>query len=235
MEIKEIHMNNDEYKIIYDANKLIYRIEFQYPNPILINSILKTKLIPGAIRDEDYKIIKFKANSVISLQQFQRENHNQKTNTTALLINSLSKQLNYLITEENHTILGYSLENTIVINEQKFIFLGPELLKEIDEKEEIFISRPFTKNEFFIAPELQKIKSLPSYIHYKTAYFSLGCLALSMLIGNSEFYDEYLQSNQTPSSLINSLQTHASQNTKIYWLLSRCFLEEPKQRSILFI
>ena len=89
MKKKEINIDNYEYKIIYDTNKLIYRIEFQYPNPILVNSILKTKLIPGAIRDEDYKIIKFKANSVISLQQFQRENHNQKTNTTALLINSL--------------------------------------------------------------------------------------------------------------------------------------------------
>jgi hypothetical protein len=234
MEIKEIHTNNDEYKIIYDTNKLIYRIEFQYPNPILINSILKTKLILGAIRDEDYKIIKFKANSVISLQQFQRENHNQKTNTTTLLINSLTKQLQYLIRQENHTIIGYSLENTIVINGQKFIFLGTELLKEIDEKEEILISRPFTKNDFFITPELQKIKSLPSYIHYKTAYFSLGCLALCILMGNTEFYDEYLE-NQNPSLLINSLQSHPSQNTKIYWLLSRCLLEEPKQRSILFI
>jgi hypothetical protein len=234
MEIKEIHTNNDEYKIIYDTNKLIYRIEFQYPNPILINSILKTKLILGAIRDEDYKIIKFKANSVISLQQFQRENHNQKTNTTTLLINSLTKQLQYLIRQENHTILGYSLENTIVINGQKFIFLGTELLKEIDEKEEILISRPFTKNDFFITPELQKIKSLPSYIHYKTAYFSLGCLALCILMGNTEFYDEYLE-NQNHSLLINSLQSHPSQNTKIYWLLSRCLLEEPKQRSILFI
>lgn len=233
MNTRNIIIDNDDFKITYDTNKLIYKIKLHDSNPILINSIIKTKLIPGATRDEDYKIIKFKANSVKSLQQFQRENPNQKTTTTSLLINSLTKQLQYLITNENHTILGYAIENIIVINDQRFIFLGEsELLKKIDEKEEILISRPFTQNDFFITPELQKIKSLPSYIHYKTAYYSLGCLALTILLGNNEYCNEYLQN---PSSLINSFQCHLSKNTKIYWLLSRCLLEEPKQRSILFI
>ena len=231
----DIILNNDDYKIVYDSNKLIYIIEFYYTNQIIINSILKPRLIPGATTDENYKIIKFKANSVKSLLQFQKENHNQKINTTALLINSLTKQLQYLIIEENNTILGYSLENTIVINDQKFMFLGTDLLKEINDNEEILISKPFTKNDFFITPELKQMKSLPSYIHFKTAYFSLGCLALSILLGNNEFYDEYLQSNQNSSFIINSLQSHTIKNSKIYWLLSRCLLEEPKQRSILFI
>lgn len=229
----DIIVNNEEYKIIYDTNKLVYKIEFFYPNPILINSIIKTKLLPGATRDEDFKLIKFKANSVKSLLQFQKENNSQKINTTALLINSLTKQLNYLITEENHSILGYSLENAIVINDQKFIYLGVDLLKKIYEKEEILICKPFTKNDFFISPELEKINSLPTYIHYKTAYFSLGCLALCILLEkNNDFYEEYLQKEKNP---INFLESHPSKNTKIYWLLSRCLSEEPKERNILFI
>jgi hypothetical protein len=229
----EIIIKNDEYKLLYDSNKLIYTINFQYPNPILINSILNPKIIPGASTDENYKIIKFKANTVKSLQQFINENNFQKINTTAYLINSLSKQLNYLITEQNHSILGYSLEHIIVINEQKFLFLGgDEILKKIDNKEEILISNPYTKNDFFIAPEMKKIITLPFYTHYKSAYFSLGCLAITILIGNNNFYEEYLQNKQNP---INSLQYHSCKNTKLYWLISRCLLEEPKQRSIILI
>jgi hypothetical protein len=215
----DLIINNDEYKIIYETNKLVYKIEFFYPNPILINSILIPKLLPGATRDEEFKFIKFKANSVKSLIQFQKENKNQKINTTALLINSLSKQLNYLITEENYSFLGYSLDNTIVINDQRFIYLGVDLLKNIDEKEDILICKPFSKNDFFISPELEKIKSLPTYIPYKTVYFSLGCLALCILLEkNNDFYNEYLQKEK---NLISLLEFHPSKNTKIYWRIIR--------------
>jgi len=220
---------NDDYNIKYNTNKLIYQIEFSLSSPILINSIIKTKLILGATRDEEYKIINFKAYSVKSLRQFLKENNYQKTNSTALLINSLTKQLDYLITKENNTILGYSLENTIVINENKFIFIGPDLLKDINDKEEILVCKPFTKNDFFLSPELEKINSLPTYIHYKTAYFSLAYIALTILIGINDYQKENY------ASLLLLLDNHSCKYTKLYWLLSRCLIEEPKQRSILLI
>ena len=228
----EILINADDYKINYDSNNLIYTIEFNIPNPILIKSILKPILIQGATTDENFKKIKFKAHSVKTLHQYLNENNNQLVNTSILLINSLSKQIQYLIKEENYTFLGYSLDNIFVINEQKFIFLGIEYLKEINENEEILISNPYSKNDFYIAPELKNLISIPNYIHYKSGYFSLGCLVIRILLGNNEFYDEYLIND---NSVIESLKTHLLKNTKIYWFLSRCLNKESKQRCILFI
>jgi hypothetical protein len=100
-----------------------------------------------------------------------------------------------------------------------------------------------------------KIKELPSYIHYKNSYFSLGCLLLYALteginastqginaltegsfdlISDVDFYKEYLKELNC-----NKLHEHLNQlhfkGTKLYWLLSRCLVEEPEKRSILFI
>jgi len=228
----DLIINMDDYKIFLDKEKGIFSIKFEIQNPIIINSIIKTKLLPGASSDENNKIIKFKANSVKTLQQFQKENNYKKMQSTALLIQYLTKQLNYLITEENHSILGFSLKNTIVVNEQKFIFLGLYLILEIDNNDEIMICKPFTINDFFNSIELKKISYLPSSIHYKTAFYSLGLLALSLLIGNNEFYKDYIHKQLHP---MEALENHYCKNTKIYWLLSRCFIEEPKERSIFFI
>jgi hypothetical protein len=80
-----------------------------------------------------------------------------------------------------------------------------------------------------------KIKELPSHVHYKTSYFSLGCLLLYALTeGKEDFYTEYLKEIKCEKihEYLNNLHF---KNTKLYWLLSRCLVEEPKKRSILFI
>jgi hypothetical protein len=79
-----------------------------------------------------------------------------------------------------------------------------------------------------------KIKELPSQVHYKTSYFSLGCLLLYALTGGSfsltggdDFYKDYFY-----NEYLNQLHF---KNTKLYWLLSRCLVEDPGKRTILFI
>ena len=175
----------------------------------------------------------------------------------ASLIKTLTLQLDYLITRESHTILGYNPDNIIVINDHIFAYIGSELIGKIEEDKTALISYPFTPQDFFVSPELLTIKELPSYIHYKTAYFSLGCLSLYTLLSDSEFYTEYIkqeqkqeqeqkpeqkpeqkqkqEQEQVPINLDNLLKTHPIKNTKLYWLLSRCLTKDPKTRSILFI
>jgi hypothetical protein len=234
---------NDSLKIIQDKNnKTMYKIEFNYPCPALIRSLTKTHIIQGTITD-DYTTLRFKALSVKTFPQFIEQQSKVRgsphisINLAANMISNLSAQLSHLITKESQTIIGYAPENIIVINEQTFAFLDSELVAEIDPvgKEMATISCPFTVTDFFASPELLKIKELPSYVHYKTSYFSLGCLLLYALTEYKEdFYKEYLK--ELKCEKVHEYLTGLHfKNTKLYWLLSRCLVKEPKKRSIIFI
>jgi hypothetical protein len=243
--------SNDSLKIIQDKNnKTMFKIEFNYPCPALIRSLTKTHIIQSGTVTDDYSTLRFKSLSVKSFHQFiedQNKSRGSKTlsiNLAANMITNLSAQLSHLIKSESKTIIGYAPENIIVINDKTFAFLDSELVADIDPvgKEMATISCPFKVTDFFASPEILKITELPSRIHYKTSYFSLGCLLLYALIeGKEDFYDKYLK--ELKHGKIHEYLTGSSfalnqlhfKNTKLYWLLSRCLVEEPKKRSILFI
>lgn len=236
----ELILNHEEFEIWKDKHAT-FTIKFNNKAYQVINSIVRTKIISGSSTDDNYKLLKFKAESVKSLKQFKAESNikNGKdcllVSDVAKMIQTLSKQLSYLIHNESSTILGYNPENIIVINDEKFIFLNSELIKNFDEDTEmIMISYPLTTNDFFVSPEILKITELPVYIHYKTSYFSLGCLLLFVLSGDNEFYNEFLVHKQS-LKMLNVLNNHPIKNTRIYWLLSRCLDEEAKNRGIILI
>ena len=52
------------------------------------------------------------------------------------------------------------------------------------------ISYPFSKEDFYVSPELLNLNELPSYVDYKTGYFSLGCLILYALLSDNDFYNK---------------------------------------------
>jgi hypothetical protein len=222
--------SNENVKIIKDKNSSLFRIELINSDAKLINSLIKTKIIQGATSTDDYRTLKFKASSVKPLKEFRKLTINE----TITLVANLSQQLKHLITQENHTVLGYAPENIIVIDEKKFAFLGSELFTKIEDDNNILISYPFTTDEFYVSPELLNVKELPSYVHYKTAYFSLACLAIYVLLSESVFYNEYLN-DKNPETILKFLNLHPVKDTRLYWLLSRCLVEEVEKRSILFI
>ena len=233
-------ISKDNFKII-QMDKTTFKMEFDYPNPLLINSLIKTKLILGATISDDYKQLRFKAQTIKTLQQI----HSNRLSIVeaTILTENLAKQLQYLIDAESQTIIGYNPENIIVINGKTFAYLGSELITKIEENEQVLISSPFSTTDFFVSPELLKITTIPSYIHFKTAYFSLACLVIYTLLSNDKFYFKYLQqqqakeSNENPEAIeiITCLNTHPIKHTKLYWLLSRCLGEEPERRSIIHL
>ena len=237
--MEEIILNGENIRI--KKEKLVFKIEFRYSSYELINSILKTNIIRGGSTD-NYKSIIFKAESVKTLSQYQNEKKiergkiNMLVSDAAGMIRSLVMQLSYLITKELKTIIGYNQDEIIVINDEKFAFLGSELIADIDPEgcEMAMISCPFLPNDFFISPELLKIKEIPSLIHYKTSYFSLALLIIYCLLGDDEFYIDYVNQKHS-GKILESLNNHPVKNTKIYWLLSRCLVEEAKNRSIILI
>ena len=236
--IREVY-SSDFIKIEEGPTRGIFRILFVYSNRPIINSLLKTKIIQGGTSSDTYRVLQFKASSVKSLNQF-REEMKLKTGSQALPINiaahitmTLVEQLNYLITHESHTIIGYNPDNIIVINDKKFAFLGSESAIEIKENM-CQISYPFTKTDFYVSPELLNIKELPSYVHYKTAYFSLACLIVGVLLVDDDYYKDYLRHGKS-ENIMEYLNKHHIVNTKLYWLLSRCLIDDPMKRRILLL
>ena len=233
-------IKSENYEI-YKLEKSIYKISFRYTEYSLVNSLVKSRLIMGSSTDENYKTITFKAESVKTFRQYMRD-YEVRTGKKALLISdaakmirSLVQQLSYLLEKTSCTLIGYTPEDIIVINDEKFAFLGSELVANFDaDTEQAMISCPFSTKDFFFSPELIKINEIPAYIHYKTSYFSLACLIIYAILGDDEFYVEYLRHKQI-DKIIEYLDKHPIKQTKIYWLLSRCLVEEPNNRSILLI
>lgn len=219
----------------------IYTIKFKYQSYSLINSLLNTHIIVGGSTDEKYKTIRFKAESVKSLKQYQEERKrinckkNLLVSDVAKIIRTLAKQLNYLIENESKTILGYNPEEIIIINDEKTAFLGSELIADICLTDELaMISCPYEAGDFFFSPELLQIKELPAFVHFKTACFSFALLIIYTLLADDEFYRDFLK-HKSPSRILETLNNHPIKDTRIYWLLSRCLDEDPKKRSILYI
>ena len=228
---------NENLKIKMER-KNQFKMEFTTSAYPIIYSLIKSRLIPGANSDEEYKILKFNAHSVKSLNQYLREHNSYNTliQLSAKLIQNISIQLQNLLTNINYTILGFHPSNVIIINDTIPIYIGSEFVVELETENTATIRFPFSQNDFFISPELFKIRELPTLIHYKTSYFSLACLAIYVLLnGSVDFYDEYLHSQCDTHSIIKSLDNHPIKDTKLYWFLSRCLVEEPENRGILFI
>jgi hypothetical protein len=236
----KIILTNENYKIIKKPESPhIYIIEFEYINRSLINSIIKTRIIQGATITDNYKTLQFKASKVSTYTQYKKYllDKNCKTglsmNESQKMVASLVTQLEYLIKYESQTFLGYNTEDLIIINDTIFIYLGCEYLCDIkNTQDEIVVSMPFSPSDFFLSPELLKVKDLPTYINFKTCYFSLGCLVLNILLGNIEFYEEYLKVERSLNIFLDNLHF---KNTKLYHFLERCLKETADKRTLIYL
>ena len=236
-----IIIKNDNFYIGQDqTDNKSFTVFFDSYNEALIKSLLKTRIILGVTTTEKYRSLTFKATSVLTFFDFQkeleRENKSLKLtyNLALKMTHNLVTQLNYLITHFSKTFLGFSPKNLIIIDKSKFVYLCDEFLLDIIKNgEKLLIKSPFTRDDFFFAPELLSVKEIPSFVNYKVSYFSLGYLILYTLLGD----DGDSNSEELPEKdkIANRMKTLIIKNTKLYWLLERCLVEEPKNRSILFI
>ena len=234
-----IIIKNPTFQIGYDKdNKNTYKIFFNSYNESIIKSITKTKIILGATTTEKYNTLTFKATSVQSFKEYQKdiekETGEKKMNYESILkmTYNLATQLNYLIINNSKTFLGYSPDNLIVIDKNKYIYLSNEYLLDIDD-EQVIITFPFSQNDFLMSPELLNIKEIPSFINYKVSYFSFGYLILYGLVGDDNLINNTKKIIQEKIKL--QMETTNIKNTKLYWLLKRCLVEESKNRNIIFI
>ena len=244
--MEDIYVNN-EFKLSQDLNKpSIYYIEFPKKSKELIKSIRYTKQLNSFTINSDYKFCTFKATNAKTFNKFLsdisviRGSKKLKYNCILKLIYGLSKQLLYLIQHDNKSFYVYSLENLIVVDDNKFIYLSNEHLMDINMNEQITFYYPFSQNEEFLSPELLNIKELPCNIHYKNIYYSLGYLIIYCIKGNIDFtiFREQYEIDKKDESIIDNLllnEIEEIKGTKIYYFLRRCLDKDPIKRSLILI
>ena len=231
---------NDEFKIFQDKkNPTIYTILFSYSAEILIKSITKTKIILGSTITDNYQSLILNVTSIKTLKQYKEclkkeyRSANLSYESVLLMTYHLSSQLKYLIDTYNKSFIGYSPENIIVIDDNKFIYLSNDHLHSINiETEEITITCPFSQSDFIMSPEILLVKELPSNIHYKTAYYSLGYLITCCLIPD-DIFD--IDKEEEDKNILKILDSLSLKGTQLYFLLKRSLMNEARNRSLIFL
>ena len=235
-------LSHDDFYIVNNKRTPnIYSIYLNSQNEPLLRSI--AKIITGASVTSDFKRLQFKAFSIKTFEQFKQEqttqngSKNLRVHTIAKIFMNLATQLKYLITSHKQSFIGYSPENIFVLDDNKFVYISIQHLSNIRNQEYIELTFPFSQSDFYLSPEQRKITELPSSIHFKTAYFSLACLLLDSLLSETDYEDE--EENKinklTPEFWMHKLDNSFIQNTLLHGFLKRCLVEEPKERSFLFI
>ena len=213
------------------GDNTLFTIEFQISSESLINSMIKTKLIIASSISDDYKTLSFRSSSVKSFKKFISNKENVNYENTLKIIVSLCKQLQYLITIKYECFYEYIIENIIVIDDDKFIYLSNEDLLKLSESNKINFIKPFNR-EGLISPELLKINSIPSELNYKTIYYSLGALVVYFLFDKNINNKNDLKDNFKDN--LNEI-LKPIEGTKLFGLLNRCLCEEANSRSIIYI
>jgi hypothetical protein len=230
----EIYSNSD-LKIIKNIKNNVYRIELKKSNPVFLCSL--KRFIKGSTCSDDYLLLTFKAFSVQMLSHYKKKSKKPSIQMTGNMAATLVNQLSFMYKQYSTTIIGFNTENIMIIDDTIFLSLDISLLREIDEENNVTIFYPFSSSDFFFSPELKRANTLPLTLHYKTAYFSLGCLLLYVLLSYDDaFYQEYLEFDADFGGIFAKyLANHPIKDTKLYWLIDRCLVEEPEKRVILFI
>lgn len=134
--------------------------------------------------------------------------------------------------EKNEITTPYiDIDNIIVIDSEKFIYMNEEYLNieyETQNKNEAIINiEKLYEKQFLMGNELFNIKSIPAKINSKDWIFSLGILCIYLLTNKED------SQNKTVKQYSNMIEM--IQDTKLYFFILRCLEENPKKRKYLFI
>jgi hypothetical protein len=182
------------FQIVKEERNNINRLEFLIPQPLLIHSL--AKIIKGAMIYDDDRIVRFKAACIERLGE-----KKLSYEESLQFVWCIATQLKWLILEKRCCFYTFRLEN-IWRMDDTFVYIDD--LMDIDEMDNIQITRFINKDDVFLSPELRAVDRIPVDVHYKTIYYSFG--KLLQTISMSEFDD----------------------------IVLKCTCLEPKERSIRF-
>ena len=197
---------NTTYKIV--GNRCV--LTFQEPNEIFCRALADSKLFGGITITLSFTQISFYAKNVCSLRDLLSQRREKLQYFEGVkMAQCIGQQLFYL-EKYAHTFSWFNLDKILVIDDSSFLCVGLEQLMPIDAFGRIWFTTPFSLKQPHIAPEIQGLKMLPSYVTYKAAYYSLGSLIIFCLAVDDE------------NSIKMPLRIEFIADTKLYWFLLRC-------------
>jgi len=138
------------------------------------------------------------------------------------LLHDLEYQ-NQSLLKESYCIFCIRIEDILVIDGEKFVFVNSDYVKKVDSSGKILFFSPFRRVGVF-SPELAAIDVLPSSVEWKTFYYSLGLL-IAFCVSGKHVEDKSL--------LVDSLK-HI-EKTKLYWSIFRLVAVDPEKRHFLYV
>ena len=213
-----IHMTTS-YKIT--GNRCI--LSFHEPNEIFCRALADSKLFGGITITQTFTQVSFYAKSCCSLRDLLSQRREKLQYFEGVkMAQCIGQQLFYL-EKYAHTFSWFNLDHILVIDGSSFLCIGLEQLMPMDAFGRIWFTTPFSLKLPHIAPEIQRLKTLPSYATYKAAYYSLGSLIIFCLAEDDE------------KSTKIQLRLEFIAHTKLYWFILRCIDPEPSARLLLFV
>jgi len=223
-------MDNKAYKITQLGEYSYSLVSKGKYNSQLYSSIIKSRILTNAFYDHRKNSIFFTAGFVQPLSEYlkSRTNTRMSERECAKLIYNLTTQIQYL-EENNYIVYGYNMNDILVINEQIFIIANSDYILPLEEEtKSIVFYSPIIK-PFFCNPELLELTNLPSFIHYKSGYYSLGVLVAFCLL-NKNIIQTNVSTDKEIEIFLNPIRY-----SKVYWFIKRCLNKRYEQRVLLFI
>lgn len=143
-------------------------------------------------------------------------------NTSMSLLHDIGNQLQTL---EMFNI-GFpflNLEDILMVDDKHFFIVNTSRMLILKNKN-MNIETPYKKSPFY-SPEMQNIKAIPAKIHWKSAYYSLASLVVFCLTGK-----HVLNNKKTSTEMLDAMY-----QTKLFWALERCLVEDADNRYYLII
>jgi len=155
------------------------------------------------------------------------KDYNKNESYCLHMIQSLSYQIKYF-EKKGLTFLGFNIQDILVINDTQFFIAETSFVRPIHSSF-IHLLVPYEK-PYFSSPEIINATCLPSKIHYKSCYYSLGTLVVFVIL------NEYLlKANEVLTLEMIKSKLKPIYLSKMYWFLLRCLTEKVENRIILFV
>ena len=123
--------------------------------------------------------------------------------------------------EKKKSILCFSLDDIIVIDEHIFFFINTVKILPI-LKNEIILKIPIDIKKSFLTPDTDW-KHLPIKTHFKTGLYSFALLVINIITNTS------YEKNKI-DTILNPIY-----QTKLYYFILRCLNDNPEERLFLYI
>jgi len=212
-----MHYSNDNIIIEPENEKLgLYSITYD-PFFIFIFGIYNIKH-----EKIDKSKIKFFCESIEPLSKYIKRNSKKEGHISYESIIKIIYDLGFTIKtleNSNKSILCFSIDDIIVLNDETFLFINTQKILDITNKKNITLKQPINLKNSFLTPDVDW-NVLPVKANYTSSYYSLADMLIFILFG--EKWDGDI-------SLLNPII-----KTKLYYLLLRCLEKEPSKRQLLY-